>query len=81
MEPTDTSTSQSPHPEYMKLKEFLSLNGISATTYRKLRKQGVTPTEVRLSKRMILIKRSEATSWLDVLHAKSSQPSTQQQQG
>jgi predicted DNA-binding transcriptional regulator AlpA len=50
--------------ETVSLREFLSQLGISYSTYRILRKAGKTPPEVRLGKKIILLRKKAITEWL-----------------
>ena len=49
--------------KFMKLQDFLLASSLSYTTYRRLRQQGKTPAEYKLSAKTILIKVSDAKKW------------------
>lgn len=52
------------NPKFMRLSDFLTTSALSYTTYRRLRLEGRTPKEHKISSKTILIRVSDATRWM-----------------
>ena len=50
--------------EYLRLKDFLMQSGVSYHRYRRMRLRGLTPPEIRLGPRTVILERKHLATWL-----------------
>jgi predicted DNA-binding transcriptional regulator AlpA len=73
-----TATQPAVPPDYIQLSEFLARFSLKYSTYRRLRLKGKTPPEVKLTSKVILLKREDVDKWQSNLSASRKRKSPSQ---